>query len=374
MALIIAGSTSPTAKPPNPRYMQSPAGWTSLGTVLVISILFVGTSACTVQHRDAVQGKAVQQKINETIVPDLHSYDPTLKIESPNCEPIIIQYPGTMGSCELTVDGVPLKIRVAGAGPPDHFKVDFGGAFFFEMTKVETFVQNTLAQYFKVRAVVGCGDPRPRVRLLQPGTNLTCSVSGAPSVKSIKLKTMPNGNIFAYNPPGLKHTSPIPQTLLTLHKQGETSIARGPDVEAFVSEGMTANPMTHHGAFVIKCRSSVDLTGSKRGICAVSIPGLTTAQRIGVWIEDPVGIRMRPLDAVIDRQRVQALAQADLNRRLRDNSDVADAVVKCEKGLLVIQWPGTFNCKATVGGKRYKLVVLVQDFKGTVSWRGIPEP
>lgn len=86
------------------------------------------------------------------------------------------------------------------------------------------------------------------------------------------------------------------------------------------------------------------------------------------------GFIVMPIDAVVDRQRVQELAQADLNRRLRDNGYAADAAVKCEKGLLVIQWPGTFNCKATSGGKRYKLVVLVQDFKGTVSWKGIPKP
>jgi hypothetical protein len=338
---------------------------------LVISILFVGTSACTVQHRNAVQGKAVQQKIDEAIVPSLHSYDPTLKIESPKCEPIIVQYPGTMGSCELTVNGVPLKIRVAGAGPPDHFKVDFGGASFFEIAKVEQIVENVLAQNFKVLAVVRCG--YPGVRLLQPGTYLTCSVSGPPSVKSIKLKAMANGNIFTYNPPGLKGTSPIPEALLTLHKQGKTSIARGSDIEAFISVALTTSPISHDRSLVVRCPTSLDLTGGKRGVCSVSIPALTSTQRIAVWIEDAVGLRMRPIDAVIDRQRVQGLAQADLNRRLRDNGDVADASVKCEKGLIVIRWPGTFNCKALVGGNRYKLVVLVQDFKGTVSWRGIPE-
>ena len=172
---------------------------------LAISIFFVGASAWTVQYRNAVQGKAVQQKIAEDIVPALQAYDPSLKIASPRCEPIIVQYPGTMGSCELTVNGVPLKIRVAGAGPPDYFKVDFGGAFFFEMRKVEKLAENILAQNFKIRAAVDCGDPG--VRLLQPGTHLTCAVIGSPKVKSIKLKAMPNGNIFTYNPPGLRETS-----------------------------------------------------------------------------------------------------------------------------------------------------------------------
>lgn len=31
LALIVAASASPTAKPPSPRYMHPPAGWTSLG-------------------------------------------------------------------------------------------------------------------------------------------------------------------------------------------------------------------------------------------------------------------------------------------------------------------------------------------------------
>jgi hypothetical protein len=31
LALVVAASASPTAQPPNPRYMRPPAGWTSLG-------------------------------------------------------------------------------------------------------------------------------------------------------------------------------------------------------------------------------------------------------------------------------------------------------------------------------------------------------
>lgn len=338
--------------------------------MFVISILSASTSACTVQFRNAVQGKAVQQKIDEAIVPLLRSYDPSLKIDPPKCDPIIVEYPGRMGSCDLTVNGVLLKIRVAGAGPPDHFKVDFGNASFFEMAQVEKLGENILAQSFGIHAVVSCGDPR--IRLLQPGTYLTCSVSGSPRVKSIKMKAMANG-IFTYNPPGLRETNSVPQELLTFHKQGKASIARGSDIEAFISGTITASPLTHDRNVTVKCPSSMDLTGGKRGMCIVPIPGLPSAQRISVWIDDPVGLRTRPLDAVIDRPRVQELAQSDLNRRLRDNGDAADAVVKCEKGMLVIQWPGTFDCKATVGGKRYRLVVSVQDFKGTVSWKGVPE-
>ena len=314
----------------------------------------------------------VQQKIDETIAPSLLAYDASLKIEPSKCEPIIVQSKGKMGSCDLTVNGVPLEIRVASAGPPDHFRVDFGGASFFSMAKVERLIENDLAQEFKIRALASC--PGPGFRLLQPDTYLRCSVSGSPQVKYIRIKAIQNGNIFVYNPPNVKNLNPIPESLLTRHKQKKTSIAKGSDIEAFISGLLPANPMVPERKVVVSCPASINLTGGKRGICTVPIPGLTSTQRIGVWIDDAVGLRMRPIDTVIDRQRVQKLAQDDLNLRLRDNGDTADAVVKCEKGLIVVQWPGSFDCDASVGGKRYRLVVSVQDFKGTVSWRGIPKP
>jgi hypothetical protein len=340
--------------------------------LLACTFVVVGAASCTVRHADAVSGAAVQQNIDETITPMFRAYDANLRVEPSKCEPVIVEEQGTMGWCDLTVNDVPLKIRVAGAGPPDHFKVDFADASFFEMAKVEKLVEYRLAHHFKTNAVVNCGDPT--VRLLPPGTYLTCSVSGSPSVTSIKLKTLAGGNIFTYNPPGFKDTSPIPQALFSLHRQGKTVIVKGSDIEPFISDGMAADPTTRDRSLVVRCPGSMDLTDSKRGVCIVSIPGTSAAQRIGVWIDDAVGLRTLPIDAVIDRQHVQDLAQSDLNRRLRDNGDMPDATVECEKGLLVVKWPNTFSCKATVGGKRYKLVVLVQDFKGTVSWRGIPEP
>ena len=339
--------------------------------VLIGAILIGAAAACSVQYKDAVSGAAVQQKIDETITPLLHSYDPTLRIEPSKCEPFIVQAKGTMGSCDLTVNGVSLEIRVAGAGPPDHFKADFGGAFFFSITKVEKLIENDLEQGFKIRAVASC--PGPRFRLLRPGAYLRCSVRGSRQIKSIRTKAMDNGNIFVFNPPNLKATSPIPESLLTLHKRGKTAIAGGSDVEAFIREAIAANPMAPKRKLAVVCPTFVNLSDGNRGICAVAIPGVISRQRIGVWIDDAVGIRMRPIDVVIDRGRVQKLAQDDFNRRLRDNGDTADAVVKCEKGLIVVQWPSSFDCNMTGGGKRYRLVVSVQDFRGTVSWRGVPK-
>ncbi len=339
--------------------------------LLAVALCF---SACavSVRHADAVQGKAVQQKIDETIAPILKSYYPQLKVEPSQCEPIIENSQGTMGTCTLPVNGVPLKIRVASAGPPDMFKVDFGGAFFFDIASDEKIIENTLAHNYtvSVKGVAHCGEPRER--LLLPGTYLTCSVDGTPLVKSVRLKVSPNGQIFVFNVPGLKVVGTLPNSLLTLHKEGKAVIASGTDVAAYIQRLLDEDSTSSGIHAVISCPAKMDLTGSKRGVCGAAIPGLSTPQRLGFWIEPVVGFHMRTIDAVIDRAKVQKMAQDDLNRRLLDNGDAANAVVTCDPGLVVIEPPATFECKATAAGKAYKLVVNVQDWKGTVSWHGIP--
>jgi hypothetical protein len=81
----------------------------------------------------------------------------------------------------------------------------------------------------------------------------------------------------------------------------------------------------------------MNLTGDKRGVCMVRIQSLNAVQRVGVWIDNTPALRMQPIDVVIDRSRVQRMAQEYLNRRLRDNNDVADALVRCKKGSIVVQ-------------------------------------
>lgn len=339
---------------------------------VVTAIVVLSLLGCTVRYRDAVSGTAVQQKIDESIGQTLRSYDGRLNVQPSKCDPIVIEDQGTMGWCSLTVDGVPLKIRVAGAAPPDHFGVDFGGASFFEMPQVDKLAENFLFQHFHATTVVNCGEPG--VRLLHPGTYLNCSVSGAPGVKSIKLKAMPDGHIFIYNPRGLKDASPVPVALLTLHEHGRTSIARGSEVEAFISSGTALDPRRSHYTVAVKCPASIDLTGKRQGVCVISYLDLRLRQRIRVWIEDGPGLKALPVDAIVDRQKLQRDAQSELNKRLADNGDTPDAKVICQRGFLVIPWPGTFACKATAGGKRYKLLVFVHDAQGTSSWRGVAEP
>ncbi len=334
--------------------------------------LCLSACAVSVRHADAVQGKAVQQKIDETISPLMKSYYPNLKIEPSQCEPIIEITQGTMGKCTLPVNGVPLEIRVASAGPPDMFKVDFDGKFFFDMASDEKIIENSLANNYTVpvKGIAHCGEPRER--LLLPGTYLTCTVDGTPLVHSVRLKVSPNGQIFVFNVPGLKVAGTLPDSLLTLHKEGKIVIVSGVDVAAYIQKLWDEDSTSNAFHAVVTCPVQMDLTGTKRGVCTAAIPGLQTPDRLGFWIEPVVGFHMRPIDAVIDRAKVQKMAQDDLNRRLVDNGNAADAVVICDPGLVVIEPPGTFECKASAAGKAYRLVVNVQDWKGTVTWHGIP--
>ncbi len=163
---------------------------------LVAIAALVSLAACTVHYGNAVSGKAVQQKIDETISPRIKSYYPGLKIGASQCEPIIPIVKGTMGKCTLPVNSVPLPIRVANAGPPDMFKVDFGGKFFFDMASDEKLIENSLAHNYRVpvHGIADCG--KPRERLLVPGAYLTCKIVGTPLVHAVHLKVTPNGQMF----------------------------------------------------------------------------------------------------------------------------------------------------------------------------------
>ena len=332
---------------------------------------FAGCSF-TLKHADAVQGTAVQQKIDESIAPLIKSYYPKLRIEPSQCEPIIVMSQSTMGTCTLPVNGAPLAIRVAGSGPPDMFKVDFGGSFFFDMPTVENIIERSLAHDYKVpvKGAAHCGVPRER--LLLPGTYVTCSVDGTSLVHVVRLKISQNGQIFLFHVPGLKVAEILPSALLTAHKQGRAVVISGASVAAHIQRLVADGPAAVDHRAIVTCPHKMDLTGTKHGVCAAAIPGLRTPQRLGFWIDPVAGFYLRPIDAVIDRAKVQKMAQDDLNLRLTDNGNSADAVVICGQGLVVIEPPGTFDCKAVAAGKRYRLVVVVQDWKGTVAWHGVP--
>lgn len=329
-------------------------------------------SACTFQVRAAngVDGKDVQRKIDETIAPMLRDHFPKLLIAPAVCaDDVFPQTNGTMGYCTLSVNGVPLRIRVASADPPEYFKVDFGGAYFFETSQIDAMAARIVRSNASGHPSVHCGGPP--VRLLQPGQKLTCDVEGMANVKSMQLKAMENGNLFFYNQPGVKVPGAVPDVLYSLHKRGDHTIASGQDVRRFIQ---SIYATAEGRQFGVQCPAKMDLTGTKTGICTLEVPGTNLHQRLGVWIDDANGIRVRPIDVVLDRQRLANAARDDFNRKLSDSGAPADAVVSCGQGKMVVRWPAAFDCKMTAGHQRYTVTVTVQDFKGDVTWKAVPIP
>lgn len=331
-------------------------------------VLAIALAACSVQHKDAVDGKSVQRKIDESITPLLKVYDPSLKIGRAVCEPIIVQEKGTMGTCTLTVNGVPLDIRVVGAPAPELFKVDFAGRFFFTMPYVERLTEKELADTYGVSASVNCG--APRVRLLKPDEKFSCALTGIPGHTSIDLNGTSRGQIFFPKLKGLRERNSFADVALSLHEHGKATTVKGSDVVRFamLSSGTTGAQQK----FSVVCPPVLDLTGTKHGMCNVVYLGVEKPQRLDVWIDETSGLSIRPIDAVVDRKKVERMAQDDLNRRLSDNGDKPDAAVSCDPGILVVQPPSTFDCRATADGKRYRLVVTVSDYRGNVGWKGVP--
>ncbi|HEY1655893.1 MAG TPA: hypothetical protein VGF86_12350, partial [Candidatus Tumulicola sp.] len=154
-------------------------------------------------------------------------------------------------------------------------------------------------------------------------------------------------------------------------KPASLSFLEGSEVEAYITRAYLSVAAPNPQDLSVSCPTVVDLSEPKRAICLVQLKDKDLAQRLSIWIEEPNGFRERPIDAVLDRQHVQQMAQTDLNNRLQANGLPTDAVVDCGTGLVVVPVGGTFECKSAVGGKSYRLIVTALDFKGTVSWHGI---
>jgi len=317
---------------------------------------------------DDVSGSDVQRAIDANIGPFLAGRIPNLKISPSRCPSRLDVSDGKVAHCVLPVDGVDLPIRVVYKGPdPQGLNVNLDGSF-FETAAIDSFVERQLHASYGIAVKAHC--PGPVVQVLQPGTLFSCAITGSPLVKTVRLKALSRGMLFQYNVPGLRSGESDPDNALTKHKRGEPVILKGSELEAYLSRSyLPLSPMATRLA--ISCPEITDLSGRNHVICQLHVRGMNVSQRIDVSITEPNGFHELPLDAIIDKQRVQRLAQNDLNSRLQQNGDAADATVDCGTGIIAAPAPGQFTCKATAGGKSYDLIVTVEDFKGTVHWHGV---
>jgi hypothetical protein len=274
---------------------------------------------------------------------------------------------GKVAYCTISINNVPVTVGVVYDAKTD--KLSLAQASFYEFDRLEQLEKASLLSDYSISADVHC--PGARYQLIPVGTILTCSVTGSPGVASLRLRAEPNGNVFTFNPSGT--TSPAWITdALKVHAAGNQTILDGAVVARWDQDALKnsmiagGNPAT---TVSVTCPEKLDLSGTNHAVCTVLLSGLTMHREVFI---DPVkGLDARSMDAAIDQQKVQRMAQDDLNARLQQNGLQADAVVHCSSGLIVVTPPGVFYCDATAGGKTYKLEVSVEDAKGTVRWRAV---
>ncbi|MHB8197143.1 MAG: hypothetical protein ACYDFV_01820 [Vulcanimicrobiaceae bacterium] len=308
--------------------------------------------------------------INSGIVRPIRSVYTQLTISRAACPRHIDVSNGKVAYCSIDVNGEKLRVSVSSAGAPQKFVVA-KGARFYSMKLLERFDAASLTRSLGVNVRVACGEPR--YRFLVGGKVVTCAIHNVPHLKTVRFKTLANGLVFFFNPKGV--TSPKWMLdALAAHRSGRTTILDGRILAAWISrifhDSVPIQIAATLPAFTVSCPRRVNLSGTRHGLCIESVGELK--RRLGVWINRATGLHERPIDAIIDRPKVQRMAQADLNRRLNKAGLIADAVVQCAPGLMVVTPPMYFYCRASADGKKYRLEVHVEDFNGTVQWRAIP--
>ena len=195
-------------------------------------------------------------------------------------------------------------------GPqPQGFKANLAGDF-FETPMIQSFVEKQLHAAYGITSVAHC--PGPPAQLIEPRTVFSCSISGAPKVTTVRLKEVGKGNLFQYNVAGLTvdAADQPPGDALMKHKLGHSVILSGSAVSAYLAHQYLPVAYDSSG-LTVSCPATVDLTGKKHSVCRVYVKGHNVSQRIDISIEEPNGFHELPLDAIIDKHRVQRLAEDD---------------------------------------------------------------
>jgi hypothetical protein len=334
-------------------------------------------SACSLRlsagvFGDDIPGANVEKTINDRLILNLQAQLPHSKFSKASCPERLNLSDGKVAHCSFAVDGVSIPVRVVYMGPdPQGFKTNLEGVIYTNKM-IEQYAAATLAEY-KVHAVVRCGPPS--IRFYRPGDNFSCALSGVPGASAMRIRAMPNGQLFYFRPASLQNAASDKwmTDALHAHKVGRTVMVDGGNASKFIDHNMKSdeNVASAPPGLVGKARCPIrlNLTGKARAVCTVAFGGADA--HFTVWIDDALGFSYRALDAIIDKAKVQRAAIADLNRRLAENGDVPDTAVKCGPGLIVVRPPGTFYCKLSGNGLTGRLRVDVSDVEGTAHWRGV---
>ncbi len=336
----------------------------------VIVALLGSCIAAGSDKANTITSADVEQMINEQFVPELRAFDHSLSVTLARCPDILDFTGGKTVYCTIKVNEKPIQVGIVYTASTN--TANFLQSSFYETRQLNRLEKALLLSVYGIRAEVDCGDPP--FRFVPVGTDFTCVVTGSSAVSSLRLKAQADGQVFTFNPPGLSSPAWI-SAAVDQHKAGKETILDGPTLEKWIEDSGEAEFLAASGdsqpahTIVVHCPAKMNVSGDKHVQCIVTIDGHDVRQDVSM--DDVKGVDHKPLDAVVDRQKAERMAQDDFNTRLKQNSLPADAVVHCGQGILVVTPPGTFYCTATAGGDSYKVEFSVEDAKGTVHWRGI---
>jgi hypothetical protein len=315
---------------------------------------------------DNVDRRSVEQTIQTTIGGLLRAYDSKLAIGPSHCPDRVDVSDGKTATCTLLVNGARLPVRVLYGGPPQQYRVTLPNSF-FEGRGIERLIHLQLLDQ-GVNAMARC--PVPDVTLIPTGTKFSCALSGKVKAKTIKVKIGDKGFVWIGGIADLQDTQAdkVLRAAVAQHAAGRVTVLHGSFVSAYIDRSLAMD----HAASQAKlpgfgpavCALSVDLTGTRRGVCTASIQGQQV--HFQIWIDSAKNFSYRRTDAILEMAVVEQQVEAMLNQSLRENGFSAVAKIDCGGGLRVAAVGSHVFCPMIVDNRPAKLDVEVRDAMGAV--------
>ena len=314
------------------------------------TILLWGCALRAGYYGDDINGAAVERTIDANLAPLIRSYDPSLKIEPAKCAAHLDLSHGKTATCSMSVNGVALPLVVKYQGPaPQGYVVNLPGSF-FERRTLERGV--TLAVALGQVSAINC--PMAPVAILAAGTVLVCKAQHAGGVVPIRVRIGQNGHVD-FGPTGKVAETPLEHAInvaVRKHNSGKPTQMQGSLLAQFIDISLRAE-MSHRAVAIgpTVCPSMLDLTGARRGACAISIAGRYA--RVAVWIDRSNNgtLHWLQIDALVELSHLSNLVTGQLNASLQQNGYTSVASVNCGSGTIVVPAPGVIICSLQLDGR-----------------------
>ncbi len=323
-----------------------------------------------------VSGALVEHQIDTQLTPGYLVQDPGLHIGRSKCPSRIDLSPGHRTACVLAVEGQLLRVAVI---PTESGKYDIRQLdALLKMADVEKTTAAELFTQTGVELKPRCG--APRVRVLIVGTRFRCAIAGGPAgVASAELRVVDARGRLDIGPlPGIRpHTAPGLQPYLAAHAQGRNSTVPGPVLAPVVRQQalqfVRNDPARLHYFGSVLCPARSDLSGAKHTECRLRVA--TQSLHLDVMLDDRLGVKINPHEAVIESKRAAENARAIYQGRLSAAGISRSVAVDCGSERILVLKPGeAFRCTIRVSGRTPRpLIATVSDASGELVFN-VPDP